>query len=274
MSAWQVLTLVCAFSLISCDHTTDQKALKASIEEAGVKWMQALERGDVDAVAAMYTDDSYILPPNMPAMQGREGVKTYFSGALNAGIKSIRLVTEEVEGDEKSAIERGTYEALIDGDVVVEQGKYLVQWKKRDGEWLFHRDIFNANAPAPAASPIAKGNMLSLHLANVKLKPGVTSERFMEFYKTTVIPEFGKHWPDAKVFTAKAVRGQYKNNIAVLYHFESEDVRNKYFNADGTPTPEGLAMLEKMQPTLDRLEKEYGANTGASGTAYTDWVVQ
>src|SRR5687768_2833610 len=98
-SAWQVLTLVCYLSLVSCEQKADQQELKTSIEEAGAKWTQALERGDLDAVAAMYTDDAYILPPNMPAMQGREGVKKYFSGALNAGIKSIRLVTEDVEGD-------------------------------------------------------------------------------------------------------------------------------------------------------------------------------
>ena len=269
-----LLTFVCILSLLSCDQRSDQQALRASIEEANAMWMDAVAQRNADAVAGLYTDDALLLPPNMPAIQGKEGVKKFITGALDSGIKKVRLVTEEVDGNDETAIEKGTYEMMVDGDVVVDQGKYLVHWKNRDGKWLFHRDMFNSNMPAPAGVPFAKGNMLSLHLANVKLKPGVTSERFMEFYNTTVIPEFAKHWPDAKVFTAKAIRGQHKNNIGVLYYFESEDVRNKYFNQDGTPTSVGLAMLEKMHPTFDRLEKEYGANNSADGTAYTDWIVQ
>ena len=272
--ALQLLTFICALNLFACEQGTDQKTLKGSIEEANAMWMDAIAQKNVDAVAALYTDDALLLPPNMGAIQGKEGVRNFFSGAMESGIKKIRLVTEEVDGEDEIAIEKGTYEMMVDGDVVVDQGKYLVHWKKRDGKWMFHRDMFNSNRPTSAAAPFAKGNMLSLHLANVKLKPGVTPERFMEFFNTTVIPEFGKHWPDVKVFTAKAIRGQHKNNIGVIYYFESEDARNKYFSEDGAPTSDGLAMLEKMQPTLDRLEKDYGANNSADGTAYTDWIVQ
>lgn len=274
MPALLMLTIICTLSLLSCEQATDKQALKTSIEEANAKWMEAVAQSNADAVAAMYTDDAYILPQNMPAIQGRAGIKEFFSGAMASGIRKVRLVTEEVDGNANMAIEKGHYEMMVDGDVVVDEGKYLVHWKNLDGKWMFHRDMFSSDKPAPAAVPLAKGNMLSLHLANVKLKPGVTSERFMEFYNTTVIPEFGKHWPDAKLFVAKAVRGQNKNNIGVLYYFQSEEIRNKYFNEAGAPTPEGLAMLEKMAPTLDRLEKEFGANTSASGTAYTDWIVQ
>lgn len=266
----QVLTWLCAISLFSCQQRTDQTALKASIEEIGTNWMRALEQGDVDAVAAMYTDDAYILPPNMTALQGRDGVKTYFSNALNAGIRSIRLVTEEVEGDDEAAVEKGTYQALADGGVTVDQGKYLVYWKKRDGKWMFHRDIFNSDMAAASAPAVAKGNVIGLHVASMKLKPGISREQFMEYYKNTVLGEYAKRWPEVKSFLIKGIRGEKKNSFGVMYVFESEAVRNKFFNEDGSPTADGQAVFQGMQPTFDRLEQEFGTAT----TVYTDWVVQ
>src|SRR5687768_17563483 len=100
MSAW---TMICALSLLSlsCEQKNDQQELKAAIEEANAKWMEAIRQQNADALATMYTDDSYVLAPNMPAIQGPEGAKTFFRGAMQSGVKGIRLLTEEVEGNDE-----------------------------------------------------------------------------------------------------------------------------------------------------------------------------
>ena len=184
----------------------------------------------------MYAEDGYIMPANSPAIQGREGIKGFFAAAMNAGIKDVRLVTEDVDGDDQLAVEKGTYEMRVGGDMVVDQGKYLVHWEKVDGKWMFKNDIFNSNLPAPAAPAFKKGNVVGLHVAQVKLQPGVTMDQFSQHYRETVIPEFEKTYPDVKLYVIRGVRGEQKNSIGLIYFFESDEVRNKYFNQDATPT--------------------------------------
>jgi uncharacterized protein (TIGR02246 family) len=253
----------------ACEQQTDRSELKSRIEQANQEWMEAVQQGNADGVADMYTDDAFLLPSNTPAIQGREGVKSFFSGAMNSGIKRVKLVTEEVEGDGESAIERGTYEMMIDGDKVVDKGKYIVHWRHLDGKWKLHKDMFNSDLPA-ALPAFKEGNFVSLHVASVKLNRGVRLDQFLDFYKNTIIPEYAKNWPDAKIYVVKGVRGEDKNRAGFIYYFESEAIRNKYFNDDGSPTAVGNSVLEKMKPTFDQMEKLYGTET----TTYTDWIIQ
>ena len=127
----------------------DQVALEAGIGEVNEKWMAALEQGNAAGVAECYTEDSQFMPPKAPIMKGREGVKAFVEGMKKSGVRKIRLKTSEIEGDDKRAVETGTYQVMVDRDRVVDQGKYMVVWNNVDGKWYFHRDIFNSNMPSP-----------------------------------------------------------------------------------------------------------------------------
>ncbi|GAF78655.1 unnamed protein product, partial [marine sediment metagenome] len=50
------------------------------------------------------------------------------------------------------AIEEGRYTLYAEGDQIADQGKYIVTWKKEDGQWKLHRDIWNTSNPAPMSS--------------------------------------------------------------------------------------------------------------------------
>jgi uncharacterized protein (TIGR02246 family) len=262
-----VLAIVLMFTM--CAQQTKKEQLKASIEKANGEWMQAVKNRDAAAVAGMYAEDGFVMPPNSPAIQGREGIKGFFSGAMDAGVKDVRLVTEDVEGDDNFAIEKGTYEMRAEGDVVIDQGKYLVHWKKMDGKWRFKNDMFSSNHPA-AAPTFKKGNVVGLHVGQIKLQPGVTIDQFAQHYRESVIPEFEKTYPDVKLYLIRGIRGENKNGIGLIYFFESDDIRNKYFNPDETPTEAGKVLNAKMQPTYDALAKLRASAT----TKYTDWVVE
>jgi uncharacterized protein (TIGR02246 family) len=261
--------LVIVLSLTSCEQQMDKSELKAEIEKANQTWMEAVKKQDAEAVAAMYSDDSFILPANVPAIQGREGIKNFFAGAMGAGIKNVKLITEAVDGDEETAVERGVYEMMAEGGTVVDKGKYLVHWKKVDGRWLFQNDMFSSDMPAPKTLA-QKGNVFGVHVADVKLQSGVTRDRFEQYYKETVIPEFEKTYPDVKLYFIKGIRGEHKDRIGLIYYFESDEVRNKYFNPDETPTDAGKVLQARMKPTYDGLTK---LRVSAS-TKYTDWVVE
>lgn len=188
---------------------------------------------------------------------------------MSAGIKDIKLTSLAVDGNGQTAVERGRYEMIADGGAVADKGKYLVHWRKVDGKWMFQNDMFSSDAPA-AKTFAQKGNVFGVHVADVKLQRGVSLDQFAKYYKETVIPEFEKNYPDVKLYFIKGLRGENKDRIGLIYYFESDDVRNKYFNPDETPTEEFKMMEAKMKPAYDGLAK---LRTSAS-TKYTDWVVE
>ena len=66
------------------------------------------------------------------------------------GIRNIKLNTEEVSGGETAVVETGSYELFADNNVSIDKGKFIVLWKKENGKWKMHRDIYNSDIPLPA----------------------------------------------------------------------------------------------------------------------------
>uniref|UniRef100_A0A915KZU2 DUF4440 domain-containing protein n=1 Tax=Romanomermis culicivorax TaxID=13658 RepID=A0A915KZU2_ROMCU len=62
------------------------------------------------------------------------------------GVKSVALVTDEVNGGGEWAFERGHYS--LDGSHGNETGAYLIVWKKVDHKWFIYNDCFNVIKPA------------------------------------------------------------------------------------------------------------------------------
>lgn len=186
--------LIAGIFFLSCSQSTevDQAELKAEIGEANEKWMSALEQGNAAGVAACYTEDSQFMAPNAPTMKGREGVETFMDGIMKAGVKKIQLTTSEIEGDAKRALEIGTYQIMVDGDKVVDQGKYLVEWKNLDGKWYFHRDMFNSNMPSPR---IAAQKDQNVWVAAYKVKAD-KRETFEDFVRTKLYPSIDRSRPE------------------------------------------------------------------------------
>ena len=115
---------------------------------------------------------------------------------------------------------------------------------------------------------LKKGSFVSLHLEDVKLAPGATMEQYVDFLINKWIPEYEKAF-GSKVNFLKGIRGEHKNQYAMLIFYDSEATRDKYFNDDGTGTEAGKNATKKMEPLNKALEK-----FGTSKSKYTDWVVQ
>jgi hypothetical protein len=47
---------------------------------------------------------------------------------------------------------------------------------------------------------IQKGTLIGTHVMTVTLQPGVTLEKFMDFYKTNIIPEMEKYYSNMKAY--------------------------------------------------------------------------
>jgi len=124
--------------------------IRSAIAAGNTKFMAAFQRGDAAGVAACYTDDGQLLPPNGEPMTGTDSIAAFWQGAMAMGIKDAKLETRQVEARGDLAVEIGQYTLTIQpegADTMTDVGKYIVVWKDDGGTWKLHLDIWNTNTP-------------------------------------------------------------------------------------------------------------------------------
>ena len=148
---------LCALLALSSDElaATSVDNARAAIAEQSRVFTNALERGDAQGAARIFSADARLMVAMVGgAVVGREGIEKFWQGALNGGLKAMRLTTIDLEGDGTMRIETGDYAAIGDGGSELGRGHYLFVWRKESGGWKIFRDMANAS-PAPAAGGMA-----------------------------------------------------------------------------------------------------------------------
>lgn len=191
--------LIATISL-SCNRIPDQQQLRSEIEKANVEFMKASNARDAATLASLYTQDAKLMFPNMPAIEGRRNIQAFFQQALGSGITDIKLTTEEVKGTDEFAIETGRY-AMLAGNKIADEGKYVVEWRKVDGKWHLHRDM--PNTDMPAAQPTALPEQ-AVGIAVFKVKKGNT-DKFETFVRNMLMQAVDTSTPQGRE-AVKAIR--------------------------------------------------------------------
>jgi uncharacterized protein (TIGR02246 family) len=127
--------------------------VRSAIKEANQRFMNAFKAGDAAAVAALYTPDARILPPDAQMMEGAEAIRSFWHGAMQSGLTAAKLETVDVESSGDLAYEVGRFALYKQGDggeIIAGAGKYVVVWKRQNGGWKLAADIWNASTRAPA----------------------------------------------------------------------------------------------------------------------------
>jgi ketosteroid isomerase-like protein len=106
---------------------------------------EVVAKQDINSLDRVYTRDARILPTGAEMVEGREQVKAFWRQAITSlGLRSAKLTTLAAEALGDRVFEIGRAELVVGpGETVIV--KYVVQWKKEDGEWKWHVDIWNAN---------------------------------------------------------------------------------------------------------------------------------
>jgi uncharacterized protein (TIGR02246 family) len=123
--------------------------VRDAIAAANENFMAAFKRGDAAGMAALYTVNGQVLPPNGDFVTGKEAVQAFWQAIMDMGIKEAKLEIVEVEDHGDTAIEVSKYTLQGDEGQVLDTGKYIVIWKQQNGDWKLHRDIFNSSMPPP-----------------------------------------------------------------------------------------------------------------------------
>lgn len=130
---------------------TDRSDVRRAIERGAAAWGDAVNRGDVNALAALYTTDALLMPPGAESVRGRAAVGEFLGGLLSYSPRDVALTVDEVDVCGDTAYEVGSYTMSLQppGQArFTDRGKYIVVWKRgADGSWRIHRDIFNTNLP-------------------------------------------------------------------------------------------------------------------------------
>ena len=122
----------------------------AVIRTANDAWIQAYRDNDVAALAALYSDDAAIMPPNGSVIEGRAAILAYHEAVTVTEYTESIL---EIDGRDGIAYIRGTSSMVgmgEDGEPVTESDKFLVILRRQaDGSWLFSHEIWNSDLPLP-----------------------------------------------------------------------------------------------------------------------------
>jgi ketosteroid isomerase-like protein len=136
--------------LLGC--TTRHDALPNDVTTA---LASAFTRGDVEACAALYSDDATIISDDAPSVHGKEAIAAFFKDQVARDILfSTDSAVSVVHGD--LAMDQGTYRVRnVNRGVDVEYGEYLNVWRLQNGQWRVFRSMYNVTMSQQAAVSIA-----------------------------------------------------------------------------------------------------------------------
>jgi uncharacterized protein (TIGR02246 family) len=113
------------------------------IDEANRRFGAAAASKDYAGMAAFYTEDAKVLPPDAPIVSGRKAIEEFWRMPANAlGLTDATLKTIDLEIAGDTAYEISEADLKLSSEQA--KVKYLVVWlRSQDGQWHLHRDIWN-----------------------------------------------------------------------------------------------------------------------------------
>ncbi len=128
-----------------------EQLISAALNDIWNRYASSLNAGDVSRWLELWTEDGVQMPPDEPAVVGKDQIRARNGAVLDQftfNMKNITNLETEESGD--LAFARGSFNATLtpkgSGEPIVVDGKYLTILKRQpDGSWKIHRDAFNSN---------------------------------------------------------------------------------------------------------------------------------
>ena len=121
-----------------------------AITEIAQMQTEAIRQGNAAGFAARYTDDALVMFQHTPTVVGRDAIQGFWQGVVDMGAKDATLDTDDILDFGDTLVERGHYTLTLQSDAgdIVDEGKYVVVWKRDGDTWKLFWDIFNSDLPA------------------------------------------------------------------------------------------------------------------------------
>jgi len=126
-----------------------EEAARENLQKAFQEMGLAIERGDLEAFTAHYSESPLHLPPGAPMNSSRAEVRDFLQGKL--GLYKIEdELTVRFSSDASMAYVFGTYSTEADPSQGREsvRGRFITIWQKNDeDQWECAVDIWNSEEP-------------------------------------------------------------------------------------------------------------------------------
>jgi uncharacterized protein (TIGR02246 family) len=127
---------------------------RTMIDAVRDRFLGAYNAGDATALATCCSQDAVQLPPNEPAVRGREAIRARYQAQFDHFACQLAVTTEELKITGDLSFAWGFYGIKLTptdgGSPVQDKGKYLAIFKRdEDDSWKFSCDMFNSDNPAP-----------------------------------------------------------------------------------------------------------------------------
>lgn len=148
--------------LAGCQAATAPDSRSAQLAQQDISDMhsallKAYNAKDAIGVAAEYTDDAILMPPNLAPVKSKIAVTDFMRQTLVPPYNSMLMNVAETVVSGDYAFSSGYYTLLRADGTTLDTGKF-VEVLKNDGGWKIYRDIYNSDmiaATQPVAAPSA-----------------------------------------------------------------------------------------------------------------------
>ncbi|MEM9054718.1 MAG: nuclear transport factor 2 family protein [Pseudomonadota bacterium] len=120
----------------------DNLEAMAIIQSRNTLYEKLVAEQDVEGLIALHTEDYTILRPGGANVEGEAAQRAYWETAFET-MNGLSIDEKDVFfAGPDMIISRDTYQTLQDG-YTVSTGQSVIIWKKVEGQWLVHWEMFN-----------------------------------------------------------------------------------------------------------------------------------
>ncbi|HSE42488.1 MAG TPA: DUF4440 domain-containing protein [Acidobacteriota bacterium] len=141
-SIFMLVALFSCLLLLNIANAADE--FRTTVESAAKDFSTAIKAKDDAKLGALYATDAIAFPPNSDMVKGRPAIQAFWKGFMDAGMNAT-LEVVETETDGNLGVEVGKFNIFDPSGKTVDQGKYVVVWKKGKDGWKLYRDIWNSS---------------------------------------------------------------------------------------------------------------------------------
>ncbi len=124
---------------------------RETIEKRRNDFVAAFNREDIPALSDLLSDDHIQMPPNRPAIRGKQGTSTFWGEGFRAAKSRVSAFTEdfEIAGDLATDRFRWSMETTPKGggSTAHDEGKCVWIWRRKDGQWKLAQAIWSSDLP-------------------------------------------------------------------------------------------------------------------------------
>lgn len=118
---------------------------KAAVQQTINRMKKALGDGDAHAVAANFSENSFLKFPGQKPLKGREAVRKAHEQMFGQGVTGqLKTTSLEVSESGDLAYEVGEYQ-LEAGGKTIDQGNYLTVYKLNGDKWEICDDVISSS---------------------------------------------------------------------------------------------------------------------------------